>query len=315
MGRRKKILFTDYFINLVDTYKLNQVGERTYNKYCLTHRHLKKICPDLYLQDMNANDYQQILNEFGKTHEKATITDFHRQLAWALKRAYNVDGLTDRDVTYDAQIPKGIVTNKKKPKFMELDDMKKLVVTLKYLNSSYANFFLILLKTGLRFAELLGITLEDIDFEKKTISINKTLDYKKGAYDENFSRRFKSTKNKYSVRTIPVDDAVIYMFWRNAKGADKDESIFGSIKGFQYNSSLNNKLEQTCKYAGVPVITLHGLRHEHATYLVSQGIDSRAVAERLGHVDDSVTREVYIHRLETERVRDNQQIMRSVSKI
>ena len=204
MGRRKKILFTDYFINLVDTYKLNQVADKTYDKYCLSYRHLKKICPDLYLQDMNANDYQQILNEFGKTHEKATTVDFHHQLAWALKRAYNVDGLTDRDVTYDAQIPKGI-TRKKKAKFMELDDMKKLVDTLKHLNSSSANFFLILLKTGLRYAEILGITLEDIDFENKTISINKTLDYKNHGGDRDFARRFKTTKNKYSVRTIPVD--------------------------------------------------------------------------------------------------------------
>ena len=93
MDRRKKILFTDYFINLVDTYKLNQVADKTYDKYCLSYRHLKKICPDLYLQDMNANDYQQILNEFGKTHEKATTVDFHHQLAWALKRAYNVEML------------------------------------------------------------------------------------------------------------------------------------------------------------------------------------------------------------------------------
>lgn len=314
MGRRKKILFTDYFINLVDTYKLNQVADKTYDKYCLSYRHLKKICPDLYLQDMNANDYQQILNEFGKTHEKATTVDFHHQLAWALKRAYNVDGLTDRDVTYDAQIPKGI-TRKKKAKFMELDDMKKLVDTLKHLNSSSANFFLILLKTGLRYAEILGITLEDIDFENKTISINKTLDYKNHGGDRDFARRFKTTKNKYSVRTIPVDEMVLYLFHRNAKGADKDESIFGSIKGFQYNSTLNKRLEWTCNLAGVPVMSVHGLRHEHATYLVSQGIDSRAVAERLGHVDDTVTREVYIHRLETEKVRDNQEIVRSVSKI
>ena len=108
---------------------------------------------------------------------------------------------------------------------------------------------------------------------------------------------------------------VLYLFYRNAKGADKDESIFGSIKGFQYNSTLNKRLEWTCNLAGVPVMSVHGLRHEHATYLVSQGIDSRAVAERLGHVDDTVTREVYIHRLETEKVRDNQEIVRSVSKI
>src|SRR5699024_9426387 len=114
-----------------------QVADKTYDKYCLSYRHLKKICPDLYLQDMNANDYQQILNEFGKTHEKATTVDFHHQLAWALKRAYNVDGLTDRDVTYDAQIPKGI-TRKKKAKL----DRKSTRLNSSHVSISYAVFCL-----------------------------------------------------------------------------------------------------------------------------------------------------------------------------
>ena len=171
---------------------------------------------------------------------------------------------------------------------------------------------MILLKTGLRFAEALGITLNDVNFDKKTVTINKTLDYKK---HREGTRSFVPTKNKYSVRTIIVDDAVLYMLWKNSKGADPDESIFYKIKGFQYNSTLNNWLKRACQKAGVPEVTLHGLRHEHATYLVSQGISSMAVAERLGHADDSVTRAVYIHRLETEKARDNEEIAQKIANL
>lgn len=306
------MLLADYFFKEIETYKKDQVRERTYDKYQANYRFVAENFPDLILEKMTADDYQQILNEYGKTREKATITDFHRQLAWALKRAYNVDGLLDRDVTFDAKIPQGKKPSKKKPKFMEIKDMKKLIQELKHENTPEANFFLILLKTGLRFAEALGITLNDVDFKKKTVSVNKTLNYKEC---QKGTRAFGPTKNKYSVRTIIVDDAVLYMLWKNAKGADPDESIFFRLKGFQFNSTLNNKLKRACRNAGVPEITLHSLRHEHATYLVSQGISSMAVAERLGHADDSVTRAVYIHRLETEKARDDKEIAQKIASL
>lgn len=306
------MLLVDYFLKEIETYKKGQVREQTYNKYQTNHRFVAENFPNLILEKMTADDYQQILNKYGETREKTTTTDFHRQLAWALKRAYNVDCILKRDVTFDAKIPLGKKPGKKKPKFLEIGDMRKLIQELKHENTPEANFFLILLKTGLRFAEALGITLNDIDFKKKTVSINKTLNYKG---DRKGTRAFAPTKNKYSIRKIIVDDAVLYMLWKNAKGADPDESIFYRIKGFQFNSTLNNKLKRACRKAGVPEVTLHSLRHEHATYLVSQGISSMAVAERLGHADDSVTRAVYIHRLETERARDNKEIAQKIANL
>lgn len=306
------MLLTDYFFKEIETYKKGQVRQVTYDKYRSNGRFLIENFSDMVLSKMTADDYQQILNKYAETHEKSTTIDFHHQLAWALKRAYNADGLLKRDVTFDAKIPRGKPPGVKKPKFMEIEDMQKLVKELKHENTSEANFFLILLKTGLRFAEALGITLNDVDFDKKTVTINKTLDYKK---HREGTRSFVPTKNKYSVRTIVVDDAVLYMLWKNAKGADPDESIFYRLKGFQFNSTLNNKLKRACRKAGVPEVTLHSLRHEHATYLVSQGISSMAVAERLGHADDSVTRAVYIHRLETEKARDNREIAQKIANL
>lgn len=306
------MLLTDYFLKEIETYKKGQVRQVTYDKYRSNGRFLIENFSDMVLSKMTADDYQQILNKYAETHEKSTTIDFHHQLAWALKRAYNADGILKRDVTFDAKIPRGKPPGVKKPKFMEIEDMKKLIQELKHENTAEANFFLILLKTGLRFAEALGITLNDVDFDKKTVTINKTLDYKK---HREGTRSFVPTKNKYSVRTIIVDDAVLYMLWKNSKGADPDESIFYKIKGFQYNSTLNNWLKRACRKAGVPEITLHSLRHEHATYLVSQGISSMAVAERLGHADDSVTRAVYIHRLETEKARDNREIAQKIESL
>lgn len=121
------MLLVDYFLKEIETYKKGQVRQVTYNKYCSNGRFLIKNFPDLVLSKMTADDYQQVLNKYAETHEKATTTDFHHQLAWALKRAYNIDGILKRDVTFDAKIPLGKKPSKKKQKFMEIEDMKKYV--------------------------------------------------------------------------------------------------------------------------------------------------------------------------------------------
>lgn len=108
------MLLTDYFFKEIETYKKGQVREQTYNKYCSNGRFLIENFSDMVLSEMTADDYQQILNKYAETREKATITDFHHQLAWALKRAYNVDGILKRDVTFDAKIPQGKKPGKKK---------------------------------------------------------------------------------------------------------------------------------------------------------------------------------------------------------
>lgn len=126
------MLLADYFLKEIETYKKDQVREQTYNKYRSNGRFLIKNFSDLILEKMTADDYQQILNKYAETHEKSTATDFHRQLAWALKRAYNVDGILKRDVTFDAKIPLGKKPGEKKPKFLEIGDMRKLVQELKH---------------------------------------------------------------------------------------------------------------------------------------------------------------------------------------
>lgn len=75
--RKKQILLHDYFAQWIEVYKDGAVRERTLDKYWLSHRHLQEIAPDLKLVDTTRLEYQQILNTFAKTHEKATVMDFH----------------------------------------------------------------------------------------------------------------------------------------------------------------------------------------------------------------------------------------------
>ena len=62
-------------------------------------------------------------------------------------------------------------------------------------------------------------------------------------------------------------------------------------------------------------ITFHGLRHTHASILLSQGIDLISIAERLGHKDTSVTQEVYSHILDELKRKNRPKIARAIDNI
>lgn len=135
-------------------------------------------------------------------------------------------------------------------------------------------FILLVAKTGMRFSEALAITPKDFDFSKQSLSINKTWDYKGGG-------GFMPTKNQSSVRKIQIDWQLIIQFSTLVKDLPEDEPIFVSEK--VYNSTVNDILTRHCKKADIPVISVHGLRHTHASLLLFAGVSIASVAQRLGH--------------------------------
>lgn len=150
--RKKQILLHDYFAKWIDVYKEGAVRQVTLNKYWSSHRHLKKIAPELKLIDVNRLEYQQILNKFADSHEKATTMDFHHQLKAMLLDAYD-EGYLKRDPTRKVVV-KGKQPSEKKTKYLNEFELKLLLRSLDL--SNYENYdwiILLIAKTGLRFGD------------------------------------------------------------------------------------------------------------------------------------------------------------------
>lgn len=81
MAKKKEILFCDYFEQWIETYKVGAITDVTLAKYYMAARHLRNICPKLFMSDFDRGEYQKIINEFAKTHEKQTTTDFHHSIS------------------------------------------------------------------------------------------------------------------------------------------------------------------------------------------------------------------------------------------
>lgn len=134
----------------------------------------------------------------------------------------------------------------------------------------------------------------------------KTWDYKgKGG--------FLPTKNKTSVRKIQIDWQTVVQFSELIKDKPEDEPLFVGCK--VYNSTVNDVLRRRCKLAGIPTISVHGLRHTHASLLLFAGVSIASVARRLGHASINTTQKTYLHIIQELENKDIDLVMRALSSL
>lgn len=135
--------------------------------------------------------------------------------------------------------------------------------------------------TGIREGELLALTPEDFDFEKQTVTINKSFQHLAG------KNIITSPKTKKSNRTINMPDFLceemqdyLSMFYSR----DEDNRIFPISKSY-----LHHEMDRVAKAAGVKRIRIHDLRHSHISLLIDMGFSAVAIADRVGHESIDIT--------------------------
>ena len=158
------------------------------------------------------------------------------------------------------------------------------------------------LNTGLRYSEMLGLTVGDFDFDNLTLSVNKTYDYK----DSNELE--KRAKTRSSIRKIDIDDELAGKFHHALSGYRPDELIFASAKQPTHNSGPNKRLSELCDKARITPISLHGCRHTHASILLYAGVSIHSISKRLGHAKVSITQDCYSHIISELETRDKEKI-------
>ena len=308
MSQNNTLLFHDYYHQWMKLYKEGAVRKITYAKYQQTHKQLRKLVPNLRLCDLNRQVYQELLNLYADTHEKQTVLDFHHQVKSGI-----LDALEEELLTIDPTrkiVIKGTVTQQHKIKYLNQQELTKLLAQLTLGDElSLDYFFLLIAKTGLRFSEALGITPNDFDLSRLTLSINKTWDYKSA------KGQFTPTKNTASMRKVPIDWQVAMQFAQLIKDLPKNQPIFITPGKKFYNETANDKLARYCRRAGIPEISVHGLRHTHASLLLYAGVSIGSVAQRLGHSNMNTTQRTYLHVIQELENADTDKIMRYLTTL
>lgn len=296
--------FYEYYKQWIEVYKKDAIREATLAKYQMTYKWVKRLVPDLKVSELNRTAYQKLLNDYAKEHERQTTLDFHHQLKGAILDAVD-EGLIERDPTRKAII-KGKTPKVKKIKYLNQFELHTLIAHLDIKEEPNWDWFILLVaKTGMRFSEALAVTPADFDFARQTLSVSKTWDYKgEGG--------FLPTKNKSSVRKMQIDWQIVVKFSELVKHLPEDKPIFvGEDK--VYNSTVNDVLARHCKACGISEISIHGLRHTHASLLLFAGVSIASVARRLGHASMTTTQKTYLHIIQELENKDVDLVMRTLS--
>ena len=135
------------------------------------------------------------------------------------------------------------------------------------------------------------------------LSINKTWDYKSK------EGSFQPTQNDSSVRVIRLDQITCEQFKDLIKGIPGGQPIFLFNNHKLYTSTVNYHLKRYCEAAGIPIISVHGLRHTHVSLLIYDGVSIPSVAKRLGHANTITTQNTYLHVVNELEVKDSHKII------
>ena len=163
-------------------------------------------------------------------------------------------------------------------------------------------FYVLALSTGMREAEMLGLTWAAVDFERRTVSVTDTLQRVDGEW------KLLPPKTERSRRTIDIPEPTVAALrahrsaQRKARAAvgqlGPDGLVFTTPTGRPiHGSNLLPPFRATLARLGLPRITIHDLRHSAATWLFALGVPLPVIADRLGHSTIRVTADLYRHRV------------------
>jgi len=310
--QESNIIFKDFSAIWLETYRNS--GKVKISTVRIRKNEMALLTPYfeyLKMRDITGIKYQETLNDLKtvKGYSDETISGAHATGRMIFQKAMEDKIITENPTTY-AVVPKTAITVQdieqgEIPKYLEKEELALFLKTAKEKGLQFDyEIFRLLSFSGFRVGELCALKWSDLDFEEDTIRITKTYYVLKAPEYE-----LLTPKTKKSIRTIDMDPEVMEDLKQLQEKQDKFKKRDNyNNKGFVFIKTLKHpgypltphtierRMKRLLKLAKLnEVLTPHSLRHTHTSLLAEAGASLEAIMQRLGHSNDSTTRNIYLH--------------------
>lgn len=276
--------FSDWAKKWLEIYKKPNVSDNTYRlTYESTvNKHLIPFFRETDLTNIKPADIQQ----FYITKQDLSLSMLDK-IQLCLTGVFET--AIDNDLCYKNPSKKAVYSSNKSKAVKKVYSDAEMDAAKEFFFSRLPEVVLILC-TGLRRGEMLGLMWKDIDLENKSLSVNRSIADKKGGGTEIRPPKWES------YRTIPLpEEAVNVLNVLNKSGLYVFPLENAPQSPNTWGQKLDRHMELFTAETGVPSLTAHELRHTYGTMLRRSGVDIYTIQKIMGHKDIKMTTEIYVH--------------------
>lgn len=270
------------------------------------HANIQPVIGTKLLNEIKPLHCQKIMSDMAdKGYKTSTIYQTRIALFNMLEFAKENDVILSNPCKKSVKSDIGKPSGKKEA--LTIDVQRKFLEHIK--GNSYENQYRLVLQTGLRTGELIGLKWSDIDFKKRILKVERSMEYryKVGEW------RVGEPKSKSGYRTIPLTNEAIRILKEQKRKNSKIDIIsmewadivFLCGKGTPVkNSTYDSNLFKICDKAGINRFSMHVLRHTFATRCIEAKMLPKTLQKIMGHSNIGITMNLYVHITEDEKQKE-----------
>lgn len=303
-----KISLKDYICSWAKTFKLGTIKDSSYDTLEKTIRnHIVPYIGSIHLQQVSSSDIQNLLHELKKRgYSYSTVKKAHDCLNDVFRHATIADDVQKNPMLLvrmlaSSEFPKKeIRIFTKEECALIIEEASRLYSTGKPVYQ-YADAYILMLHTGLRMGETIGLKKTDWDKSNATLHVQRniqSISKRDGNGDRIQGKQLvvNTTKTYSGDRILPLNQAATDALTRLCEQHPDCEYIVCSSKGDQIPPErLERTFYRLLNNVKIDQAGTHSLRHTFASMLFDEGVDVKTVSELLGHASIQITMNTYIH--------------------